>query len=111
MPDLLATQLVDLVATTIRNLGRPNYEPLMTDIQEFTAFHNLLDETRVAEPTGGYGVQWNVAVNNTGTARNTGFGGQLKREVQPESGGATRHENCAPRGDLKGLQMLREVNK
>lgn len=76
MPDLTATQLVDVVAGTLRDLGRPHYEPLMTDIQEFTAFHNLLDETRVAEQTGGYGVQWNVAVNNSGTARNTGFGGQ-----------------------------------
>jgi hypothetical protein len=76
VPELTATQLVDVVAGTLRDLGRPHYEPLMTDIQEFTAFHNLLDETRVAEQTGGYGVQWNVAVNNTGTARNTGFGGQ-----------------------------------
>jgi hypothetical protein len=76
LPELTATQLVDVVAGTLRDLGRPHYEPLMTDIQEFTAFHNLLDETRVAEQTGGYGVQWNVAVNNSGTARNTGFGGQ-----------------------------------
>jgi hypothetical protein len=74
--ELTATQLVDVVAGTLRDLGRPHYEPLMTDIQEFTAFHNLLDESRVAEQTGGYGVQWNVAVNNSGTARNTGFGGQ-----------------------------------
>lgn len=76
MPELQATQLVDVVASTLRDLGRPNYEPLMTDIQDFTAFNNLLDKTRVGEQTGGYGVQWNVAMNNSGTARNVGFGGQ-----------------------------------
>ncbi len=74
MPDLLATQLVDLVATTIRNLGKPNYEPLMTDIQEFTAFQNLIDDSRVTEQSGGVGVQWDVAMNHSGTARNAGMG-------------------------------------
>ncbi len=74
MADLLATQLVDLVAATIRDLGRPNYEPLMTDIQEFTAFNNLIDDNKVVEQSGGYGVQWNVAVNHSGTARNSGMG-------------------------------------
>ena len=74
MADLQATQLVDLVATTLRHLGRPNYEPLMTDIQDFTAFNNLLDDGKVVEQNAGYGVQWDVAVNNSGTARNSGFG-------------------------------------
>lgn len=76
MPDLLATNLVDLVATTIRNLGRPNYVNLMTDIQDFTAFNGLLDDRQVQEQGGGYGVQWDVAVNNSGTARNSGMGPQ-----------------------------------
>lgn len=76
MPDLLATNLVDLVATTIRNLGKPDYVNLMTDIQKFTAFNGLLDDKQVQEQSGGYGVQWDVAVNNSGTARNSGMGPQ-----------------------------------
>lgn len=74
MPDYQATQLYDLVQSTIRNLGAPNYEPLMTDIQDFTAFNGLLDDSKVVEQSSGYGVQWNVAVNNSGTARNSGMG-------------------------------------
>lgn len=81
MPDLQATQLYDVVTATIRNLGRPNYEPLMTDIQEFTAFQGLLDDKQVQEQSGGYGVQWNVAMNHSGTARNTGFGPQDNPQI------------------------------
>lgn len=70
---LLATQLNDLVATTLRNLGKPNFTEIATDLQDHTAMSNLLKKNRVVL-TSGYGVQWDVMVNHSGTAANVGLG-------------------------------------
>lgn len=67
-----ATGLTDLVASTLRDLGRPNYTDLTTDLQEFTVMTNLaLADNRVTLK-GGTGVQWNVAVNHAASASNVG---------------------------------------
>lgn len=70
---LLATQLNDLVATTLRNLGKPNFTEIATDLQKHTAMSNLLKKNRVVL-TSGYGVQWDVMVNHSGSAANVGLG-------------------------------------
>ena len=68
-----ATQLTDLVATTLRDLGRPNFTEISTDLQRHTAMSNLLKKNRVTLQSG-YGVQWDVMVNHSGTASNVGLG-------------------------------------
>lgn len=70
---LLATQLTDLVATTQRNLGKPNFTEIATDLQKHTALPSLMNKNRVVL-TSGYGVQWDVMVNHSGSAANVGLG-------------------------------------
>lgn len=70
---LLATQLNDLVAMTLRNLGKPNFTEIATDLQRHTAMASLLKQNRVVLASG-YGVQWDVMVNHNGAASNVGLG-------------------------------------
>lgn len=73
MPALLATQLGDLVQTTLRNLGKPKFTEIATNIQKHTAMKNLLKKNRITIQ-GGYGIQWDVMVGQTGAAANVGLG-------------------------------------
>lgn len=73
MPDLTATQLNDLVQTTLRDLGKPKFTEIATDLQRHTAMKNLLKKNRVVLQSG-YGVQWDVMVNHAQSAANVGLG-------------------------------------
>lgn len=70
---LTASQLGDLVQTTLKDLGRLKFTDISTNLQKHTAMRNLLNKNRV-ELTSGYGVQWDVMVNQTGAASNVGLG-------------------------------------
>lgn len=70
---LSATQLGDLVQTTIRDLGKPRYTEIATDLQVHTAMRNLLRKNRV-ELQSGSGVQWDVMIGQSGAAANIGLG-------------------------------------
>ncbi len=70
---LTATQLADLVATTLRDLDEPNLVEITTDIQEHTAAPRLLKKKN-RKLQSGYGVQWDVLVNHAGTFQNVGLG-------------------------------------
>jgi hypothetical protein len=70
---LLATQLNDVVAMTQKNLGKPNFTEIASDLQKHTAMQSLLNKNRVVL-TSGYGVQWDVMVNHSGSASNVGLG-------------------------------------
>ncbi len=72
-PVLTATQLNDLVNTTLRDLGKPRFTEIATDLQEHTAMKNLLRKNRVMIQSG-YGVQWDVMVTHAGSAQNVGLG-------------------------------------
>lgn len=72
---LLATQLSDLVATTQRDLGKPNFVEIATDIQEHTAMSELLRMNSI-EYQSGYGVQWDVMVQHSNSAENVGLGAE-----------------------------------
>ncbi len=69
---LTATQLGDLVQTTLRDLGKPRFTEIATDLQRHTAMRNLLKKNRV-QLQSGYGVQWDVMVNHAGSAFNVGL--------------------------------------
>jgi hypothetical protein len=70
---LAATAVPDLVATTLRNLGRLRVTDIMVPLQRLTAARNLLKKNRV-EFEGGYGFQWDVIYNDAGSASNVGMG-------------------------------------
>jgi len=72
-PALLATQVNDLVQTTLRDLGDSKYVEIATNLQRHTAMSEIFNKNRV-ELTAGYGVQWDVKVTQTGAAQNVGFG-------------------------------------
>jgi len=71
--NLQANQLTDLVATTLRDLGKPNFTEIATDIQKHTAMRQLFRKSSV-ELQSGYGVQWDVMVAHANSAYNVGLG-------------------------------------
>lgn len=72
-PVLTAGGLGDLVQTTLPELGKPQFTEIATDIQEHTAMKNLLRKNRIVLSSG-RSVQWNVMVNHSQSATNTGLG-------------------------------------
>lgn len=70
---LTASQLGDLVNTTLRDLGKPRFTEIATDLQRHTAMRNLLRKNRV-ELQSGYGVQWDVKVAQSGASAAVGLG-------------------------------------
>jgi hypothetical protein len=72
-PVLTASAMTDLVAMTLKNLGKPNFTEITTDIQEYTAQSQLMSKNRVVLDSG-YGVQWDVMVNHSGSSSNVGLG-------------------------------------
>ncbi len=72
-PVLTATGLGDLVAMTLRDLGKPKFVEIATDLQDFTAMGNLLKKNRTMLQSG-TGVQWDVMVNHAASASNVGLG-------------------------------------
>src|SRR5438445_12104321 len=69
---LTATQIGDLVQTTLRDLGKPRFTEIATNLQRHTARRNLLKRNRV-QLESGYGLQWDVMVGQTGAAANVGL--------------------------------------
>ena len=69
---LMPTQVADLVATTLKNLGKPRFTEIATTFQKLTAMRNLLKKNRV-EFSSGTGFQWDVMVNDSGSAANVGL--------------------------------------
>jgi hypothetical protein len=74
-PVITATGLNDLVQTTLRDLGKPKFTEIATDLQQHTAMKNLLRKNRVTLQSG-YGVQWDVMVTHSGSFSNVGLGAQ-----------------------------------
>lgn len=72
MPTLQADQIADLVALTLRELGRNKWTDISYDLQEHVALPKLLKKEKVGFGSG-YGFQWNVNVTTSGSARMTGL--------------------------------------
>ncbi len=69
---LLATQVGDLVQTTLRDLGRGRFTDISSPLQRHTAMKNLVRKNRIQFESG-YGFQWDVMVGQTGAAVNIGL--------------------------------------
>lgn len=68
----LAVNDADLVATTLRDLGRGKFTEIATNLQRHTAMKRLMRKDRIVLGSG-YGVQWDAMVNQTGAAVNVGL--------------------------------------
>src|ERR1700750_1535895 len=73
MPALTAGQLNDLVQPTLKDLGKPKFTEIATDLQHYTAMNNLLRKNRIVLQSG-YAVQWDVMVNHAQGASTGGLG-------------------------------------
>ncbi|HPP02742.1 MAG TPA: phage major capsid protein [bacterium] len=69
---LTAEQIVDLLTTTQKDLGRLEWVNLTTDLQEYVALPKILKKESV-KFSGGIGIQWNVKVAYTNSAHNVGL--------------------------------------
>ena len=59
--------IADLVAASLRDLGRGKWTDLTTDYQRFVALPEILEKEKV-KFQGGRGPQWNVLMGTAGTA-------------------------------------------
>lgn len=72
MPPLSADQIVDLVATTQKELGRMRWTDLATDLTEYEVLPRMLKKGKVKFQTG-EGIQRNVMVDDSGAAKHVGL--------------------------------------
>lgn len=70
---LQAENVADIVADTLKNLGKPKFTDISSSIQDHIAMHHLLHENRVVLESG-YGIQFNVLVNQSNSARGVSLG-------------------------------------
>lgn len=70
---LTAPQVADLVTTTLKELGEMRFTDISSNLQDHTAMRNLLRRNRVSFESG-YGIQWDVMINQSGAAANVGLG-------------------------------------
>lgn len=72
MPALQADSVLDLVTTSLRELGRMKWSMIATSLQQYVAMPQLLKKEKV-EIGSGYGIQWNVQKSLGGYAERTGL--------------------------------------
>ena len=73
MASIQASQLGDLLKTTLRELGRGRFTAIMSDLQEHWAMKNLLRKSNV-DIQSGTAIQFDVVVSHSDSARNVGQG-------------------------------------
>ena len=69
---LSSDQIDDLVTGTLDDLGRFRWTEIATDLQEFIALPQILNQERVGFESG-VGVQKNIMVDHSGNARHVGM--------------------------------------
>lgn len=73
---LQADSYADLIATTLRDLGRMKWVDLSADLQEFVVLGRIFNKQRVKFEDG-YGTQWNIQTDDNGSAQQTGLYGTV----------------------------------
>ncbi len=68
MPVIQAENVVDLVNDTLKDLGKPKFTDISTNLQRHTAMKQLLRKNRVVLESG-QGIQFNVLVAQSNAAR------------------------------------------
>lgn len=71
---LAAENIVDLVTSTLKELGRLKVTDLMSDLQEHVALNQIITKKKT-QFRGGVGIQWNIATAHNNSARHVGLYG------------------------------------
>jgi len=69
---IAASDILDLVTTTLKDLGRARFTDLGTAKNNFVAYKNLMTRERITIESG-TALQWNIVVRNSGAARSVGL--------------------------------------
>lgn len=69
MPVIQPENVVDFVNDTLKDLGKPKFTDISSNLQDHVAMKNLLRHNRVALESG-QGIQFNVLVSQSNAARN-----------------------------------------
>lgn len=73
MAVIQAENIGDIVATTLKELGKPKFTDISSPLQKHVAFQELLDENRVVIESG-YAIQFDVSVLQSNAARTVSLG-------------------------------------
>lgn len=73
MAALQAEGVLDLVADTLRDLGKPKFTDISSNLQEHVAMDKLISKKRLVIDSG-YGIQFNVLVGQSNAARHVALG-------------------------------------
>jgi hypothetical protein len=73
MPVIQAENVGDIVATTLRDLGKPHFTDISSNVQEHVAMRNLLRKNRRVLESG-YAIQFDVLTAQSNAARNVSLG-------------------------------------
>jgi hypothetical protein len=69
---LQASDIADLVVSTLKELGRLKWTDMTGDLQEYVAMPNILKKERV-QFDDGYAIQFNLMTGTSGAAKNVGL--------------------------------------
>jgi hypothetical protein len=92
---LQAEQIIDLVTTTQKNLGRMKWTDLTSTLHNYVALPKILVEKKVGFQSG-TAIQFNVQMGTSGAARNVGLGQSDQTNIGDTMKTATvpwRHQN------------------
>ena len=69
---LQSEQIIDLVATTQRDLGKMKWTDMSSDLQEHVAMSKIMNKKKVGFQSG-TGIQFNAMMSHSGAAKNVGL--------------------------------------
>jgi hypothetical protein len=72
MATLQAEQMADMVATTLRDLGKPNFTAIATDMQDYVAMRTLMKKNKIVFGSG-YGHQFDLMTDHNHSAEFVGL--------------------------------------
>lgn len=113
MATLTASEVLDLVATTLQELGEMKTTDIAATLQDYPVMRTMLRENKVSYGSG-YGIQWNVTVANNGSARMTGlFEPDVvnQADVQKTASAPWRHMTFDYAVERRVIEMNREPRR
>lgn len=113
MATLQADDLQDLVTLTLKELGRLRWTDISTDLQEHIALPQILKKQKV-QFDGGYGIQRNVMIDHTHSAKHVGLYEVDTYDVRDQMETVTipwRHTNANYVFERRELAMNRGAEK
>jgi hypothetical protein len=73
MPVLQAGNIADLMVTGLRELGELKFTDISSPLQRYVAMSRLMKKSRVDFYSAGWGVQWDVMIDDNGSAEFVGL--------------------------------------